>query len=128
LTTKILALVDALGNLARFILMPGQRHDSVGVEPLICDVAFGALLADKAFDNNWLRAEINRRGAIAVIPPKANRKDGIDCDFEMYKWRHLIENFFCKLKQFRRIATRYEKTDASFSAMIHLVGSAIAIR
>jgi len=53
--------------------MPGQRHDSIGVEPLILDVAFGALLADKAFDNNWLRAELNDRGAIAVIPPKDGR-------------------------------------------------------
>lgn len=86
------------------------------------------MLADKAFDNDWLRAELNRRRAIAVIPPKANRKDPIDCDFEMYKWRHLIENFFCKIKEFRRIATRYEKTDASYSAMIHIVGAAIAIR
>ena len=85
LTTKIVALVDALGNLARFTQLPGQRHDSVGVEPLISGVAIGALLADKAFDNDWLRAELNRRGAIAVIPPKANRKDPIDCDFEMYK-------------------------------------------
>ena len=97
-------------------------------EPLISGVAIGALLADKAFDDDWLRAELDRRGAIAVNPPKADRKDPIDCDFEMYKWRHLIENFLCKLKEFRRIATRYEKTDASYSAMIHLVGSAIAIR
>ena len=86
------------------------------------------MLADKAFDNNWLRAELNRRGAIAVIPPKTNRKDTLECDFEMYKWRHLIENFFCKLKEFRRIATRYEKTDESYSAMIYLAGSAIAVR
>ena len=86
------------------------------------------MLADKAFDNNWLRAELNHRGAIAVIPPKTNRKGALECDFEMYKWRHLIENFFCKLKQFRRIATRYEKTDESYSAMIHLAGSAIAVR
>src|ERR1700722_12075650 len=93
-----------------------------GGEPLISGVAIGALLADKAFDNDWLRTELNRRGTIAVIPPKASRKDPIDCDFEMYKWRHLIENFFCKIKEFRRIATRYEKTDASYSAMIHLVG------
>ena len=128
MTTKILALVDALGNLARFILMPGQRHDSVGVEPLICDVAFGALLADKAFDNNWLRAELNHRGAIAVIPPKAGRKDPIDCDFEMYKWRHLIENFFGRLKEFKRIAMRADKTDQSFASMIHLVAAVINSR
>ena len=123
-----MALVDALGNLARFVLLPGQRHDSVGVEPLIEDIEVLALLADKAFDIDWLRAELNNRGAQAVIPPKANRKQAIACDFHMYRWRHLIENFFCKLKAFRRIATRYEKTDDSFAAMIHLVGAALAIR
>lgn len=128
MTTKIVALVDALGNLARFVLLPGQRHDSVGVEPLIKDIEFAALLADKAFDIDWLRAELNERGALAVIPPKANRKQPIACDFHMYRWRHLVEHLFCKLKAFRRIATRYEKTDQSFSAMIYLVGSAIALR
>jgi transposase len=128
LTTKIVALVDALGNLARFVLLPGQRHDSVGVKPLIKDVEFGALLADKAFDIDWLRAELNDRGALAVIPPKANRARSIPCDFHMYKWRHLVENFFCNLKAFRRIATRYDKTDESFTAMIHLAGAALALR
>src|SRR3712207_8575179 len=57
--SKILALVDALGNLARFALLPGQRHDTVGVQPLIEGVAFGALLGDKAFDTDWLRAELD---------------------------------------------------------------------
>ena len=123
-----MALVDALGNLARFILLPGQRHDSIGVKPLIADLNFDALLADKAFDNDWLRAELDNRGAMAVIPPKADRTRQIACDFAMYKWRHLIENFFCNLKQFRRIATRYEKTDISFGSMIHLVGSVMALK
>ena len=68
LTTKIVALVDALGNLVRFVLLPGQRHDSVGVPPLIEGVAFGALLGDKAFDTDRLRAELDARGAAAVIP------------------------------------------------------------
>jgi transposase len=122
------ALTDALGNLARVILLPGQRHDSLGVEPLIKDIDFEALLADKAFDIDWLRAELDNRGAQAVIPPKANRTQAIAGDFHRYRWRHLIENFFCKLKAFRRIATRYEKTDTSFSAMIYLVGSTIALR
>jgi transposase len=126
LTTKIVALVDALGNLVRFNLLPGQRHDSVGVAPLLKDLDFAALLADKAFDGDALRAELD--GALAVIPPKANRVTTIPCDFEMYKWRHLVENFFCKIKEFRRIATRYDKTDTSFSAMIHLVGSVLATR
>jgi transposase len=128
LTTKIVALVDALGNLTRFILLPGQRHDSIGVEPLIKDIDFGALLADKAFDNDALRTELNKRGALAVIPPKADRARRIPCDFDIYRWRHLVENFFCCLKAFRRIATRYDKTDSSFTAMIHLVGSALVLR
>ena len=63
-----MALVDALGNLIRFLLLPGQRHDSIGVEPLITGLDFEALIGDKAFDNNWLRANLNERGAIAVIP------------------------------------------------------------
>lgn len=121
-------MVDALGNLTRFVLLPGQRHDSVGVEPLIAGIDFDALLADKAFDNDWIRAELDQRGALAVVPPKADRVRPIDCDFAMYRWRHLVENFFCDLKEFRRIATRYDKTDASFAAIIHLVGSYRALK
>ena len=123
-----MALVDALGNLTRFMLLPGQRHDSVGVAPLIADIDIDALLGDKAFDNDWPRAELDNRGAVAVIPPKADRARRIPCDFEMYRWRHLVENFFCDLKEFRRIDTRYEKTDTSFAAMIHLVGSHLALK
>ena len=104
-----MALVDALGNLADFLLLPGQRHDSVGAEPLLEGLEIGALIADKGFDNDALRQELDARGATAVIPPKANRARQIACDFAMYRWRHLIENFFCDLKQFRRIATRYDK-------------------
>ncbi len=128
MTTKIVALVDALGNLARFVLLPGQRHDSIGVAPVIAGLDFDALLADKAFDIDWIRAELNERGALAVIPPKADRSRFIACDFAMYKWRHLVENFFCDLKQFRRIATRYDKTDTSYAAMIHLAAVRFALK
>lgn len=123
-----MALVDALGNLTRFVLLPGQRHDSLGVAPLITGIDFDALLADKAFDIDWIRAELDERGAMAVIPPKADRARFIPCDFAIYRWRHLVENFFCNLKEFRRIATRYEKTDTSFAAMIQLVGSYLALK
>lgn len=128
MTTKIMALVDALGNLVRFILLPGQRHDSVGVEPLIAGLDFGALLGDKAFDADWLRAELAERHAVAVIPSRDGRVEPISHDEEMYKWRHLVENFFCKLKAFRRIATRYDKTDACFSGFINIVVSFIWLR
>ena len=111
-----MALVDALGNLARFILLPGQRHDSAGVAPLIKDIDFEALIGDKAFDADWLRAELNERGALTVIPPNASRAGTIPYNEEMYKWRHMVENFFQRIKEFRRIATRYDKTDTSFRA------------
>ena len=87
MTTKIVALVDALGNLVRFVLLPGQRHDTIGVPPLIEGVAFGALLGDKAFDADWLRAELDGHGAAAVIPPRANRKASLDYNKAMYRWR-----------------------------------------
>jgi transposase len=112
----------------RFVLLPGQRHDTLGVAPLISDLSFDALLGDKAFDVDWLRAELDSRGALAVIPPKANRKATITYDKDMYRWRHLIENCVAKLKEFRAIATRYDKTDDSFRANIHLAAAIIAAR
>lgn len=120
--------MDALGSLIRFVLLPGQRHDTVGVEPLVRDVPFDALLADKAFDVDWLRAELNQRGASAVIPPKANRKQQIAYDKDMYRWRHLVETYFAKIKECRGIATRYDKTDTSYSTNLNLVATIIALR
>ena len=75
-----------------------------------------------------MRATLNERGATAVIPAKADRKAPIPHDVEMYKWRHLVENFFQRLKEFRRIATRYDKTDTSFAAAIYLVGAFLALK
>ena len=120
--------MDALGGLVRFVLLPGQRHDMIGVEPLIRDLQFNALLADKAFDADWLRAELKDRGASAVIPPKSNRKQQFAYDKEMYRWRHLVENYFAKIKEFRGIATRYDKTDSSYAANLNLVAAIIAAR
>jgi transposase len=74
MTTKIVALTDALGNLVRFVLLPGQRHDSVGVAPLIEGIAFDALLGDKAFDADWLIADLNERRAKVVISPMPQRR------------------------------------------------------
>ena len=128
MTTKIVVLLDALGNLIRFVLLPGQRHDVVGVAPLIRDVRFDALLADKAFDVDWLRAELNQRGTTAVIPPKANRNRRIPYDKDMYRWRYLVENYFAKIKEFRGVATRYDKTETSYAANLNLVTTLIAMR
>jgi transposase len=128
MTTKILALADALGNLVRFVLLPGQRYDTAGVPPLIEGIGFDALIGDKAFDSNWMIAELDERGAKAVISQHPRRAQPLPIDQEMYKWRHLIENFFCKLKDFKRIALRADKTDQSFAANIHLVAAVIHSR
>lgn len=128
MTTKILALTDALGNLVRFVLLPGQRFDTVGVPPLISGVTFAALIADKAFDSNAIIADLDARGAKVVISQHPRRAQPLVIDTEMYKWRHLIENFFCKLKEFKRIAMRADKTDASFTAMIHIAAAVIHSR
>jgi transposase len=128
MTTKILALADALGNLVRFVLLPGQRYDTVGVPPLIDGIAFDALIGDKAFDSNWIIAELDERGAKAVICQHPRRVQPLPIDEEMYKWRHLIENFFGKLKEFKRIAMRADKTDQSFAANIYLTAAVIHSR
>ena len=120
MTTKILALTDALGNLVRFVLLPGHRFDTVGVAPLIKDIEFGGLIADKAYDSNAIIEDLNERGAKIVISQHSRRTVPIQIDAEIYKWRHLIENFFCKLKEFKRIAMRSDKTDGSFEAIIYI--------
>ncbi len=127
MTTKILALTDALGNLVRFVLLPGQRFDTVGVPPLIEGLTFDALIADKAFDSNAIIADLDARGAKIVISQHPRRAKPLAIDAEIDKWRHLIENFFCKL-EFKRIAMRADKTDISFEAMINLTAAVINSR
>jgi len=128
MTTKILALCDGLGNLVRFVLLPGHRFDTIGVPPLIDGVCFDALIADKAFDSNAIVSDLDERGAKIVISQHPRRARPLPLDAEMYKWRHLIENFFCKLKEFKRIAMRADKTDISFNAIIHLAAAVINSR
>ena len=125
MTTKIGALVDALGNLIKFILVPGQRHDVNLVETLMEGVACEAFIGDKAFDSKTVRESLAADRIEAVIPPRKGTKGHDDYDREKYKWRHLIENYLCRIKAFRRIATRYEKTDSSYAAMIYAVNIAI---
>jgi transposase len=108
LSTKIHATVDALGNPTGFALSPGQAHDLEGADALLPSLAAQALIADKAFDaEERVLKSLEQAGKTAVIPPKANRKDPRPYDRDLYKARHLIENFFAKLKQYRAIATRY---------------------
>ena len=128
MTTKILALTDALGRLVRFMLLPGQRHDTVGVAPLIQRLTFGGLIADKAFDADWIIDEMKRRDARIVMSQHPNRKTPLAIDLKIDKSRRLIENFFGKIKAFKRIALRADKTDTSFEAMIYAAAAVIRTR
>jgi transposase len=126
LSTKIHALVDALGNPLAFLLTPGQTHDLAGADALLPLMTADRLIADKAFDaDRRVRQPLAAAGKSVVIPPRDHRRTVPDFDPELYKARHLIENFFCKLKQFRAIATRYDKTARNFLAAIHLAAAII---
>ena len=95
---------------------------------MIKGVSFDALLADNAFDADWLLQDLDERCATAVIPPKTNRKIQRNYDAEVYKWRHLVEDYFAKIKEFRGIATRCDKTAFSHTACWNLVPALIASR
>jgi len=98
----------------------------VGADALLPGLAADALIADKAFDAEERVIEpLERAGKTVVIPPKANRRSPRPYDRDLYKARHLIENLFAKLKQFRAIATRYDKRATHFLAAIHLAAAAI---
>jgi len=118
--------VDALGNPTAFHLSPGQAHDLDGADALLPGIKADTLIADRAFDaDERVINRLNQAGKAAVIPPKPNRTHPRNYDRHLYEERHRIENFFCKLKQFRAIATRYDKTARNFLAAIYLVASFI---
>jgi transposase len=113
-------LVDALGNPIEFLLTPGQAHDLEGSDAFLPLMQADVLLADKAFDaDERVIQPLLSAGKTPVIPPKAQRKTPRDYDRDLYEARHLIENFFCRLKQFRAIATRYDKRAINFLAGVY---------
>jgi transposase len=126
LSTKIHATTDALGNPTSFMLTQGQAHDLQGADGLLPDLKARALLADKAYDaKERVIDRLHAVGKEAIIPSKSNRLNPRNYDRALYKARHLIENFFCKLKQYRAIATRYDKTARNFLAAVYLVSCVI---
>ena len=102
-------------------ITPGQAADITQAEPLLDEIDAGAVLADKGYDSDRLVAALDARGITPVIPPKANRKEPRKTDFALYRERNLVERFFGKLKQYRGIATRYDKLAQTFMAGILLV-------
>lgn len=126
MSTKIHALCDALGNPLSFHLTPGQACDLDGADVLIDEIEADTLLADKGYDADArVRDRLQAAEIEPVIPPKSNRKQPRDYDRALYKARHLIENLFEKLKHYRAIATRYDKTATAFLGAIHLAASVI---
>jgi transposase len=126
LSTKIHATVDALGNPTGFLLTPGQACDLEGADVLLPALAAPVVIADKGYDaDERVLSRLEQAGKTAVIPPKANRKQQREYDKELYQARHLIENFFCQLKQFRALATRYDKTARNFLAAVPLAAATI---
>ena len=127
LTTKIHALIDALGNPVELMLTPGQAHDLACAEPLIDNAEPRALIADKAYDADPFVDTLDQRRITPVIPPKANRKAKRECDFALYCERNLVERFFNQLKHFRAVATRYDKLARNFLAGVQLAAVTILL-
>ena len=126
MSTKIHATVDALGNPTGFHLTPGQSHDLQGADVLLKDTRGQTVIADKAYAAQArLVQPLLDKGKGVVIPSRSTNKQPREHDLHLYKERHLMENFFARLKQYRAIATRYDKTARNFLGAIHLAASMV---
>src|SRR5262245_23004451 len=122
-TTKIHAIVDSKGRPLNFIVTGGQIHDSQVVEDVLNTPQQPlAVTADEASDSQRARQQIKDEGALPIIPSRSNASRKAHCPKRFYRQRHKIENFFCRIKDWRRIATRYDKLARNFLAATTLVG------
>jgi transposase len=129
LTTKIHAVVDANGNPFTLKLTEGQAHDGRSAQDMLDSVGPGQiLLADRAYDSDALRDALAERRAKANIKPMPNRVNIPKFSQKLYRKRNLVERFFNKLKHFRAIATRFEKHDANYLALVKLASARIWMR
>ena len=128
LTTKIHAAGDALGNPVRLIGSPGQRNDIAFAHELVEGLVADVIIADKGYDADHLCDRIAESGGQPVIPPKRNRTFKRPYDADLYKEHNTIERFFNKLKQVRRVATRYDKLLAHFMGFVKLAAIAIWLK
>jgi transposase len=120
LSTKIHVATDALGNPVRWQLTAGEVHDITQAPALVAGFTTQQVIADKGYDSDAFIACIAAAGAHVVIPARKTRREPRLYDRHAYRERHLIECFFSRLKQFRRIATRYEKLARNFLSMLNL--------
>ena len=127
-STKIHAICDSHGSQLRFILTDGQRNDCTQALALPENISGDALLADKGYGTNYIVKAAENMEAMIVIPPKKNRIIQREYDKDLYKERNLIERLFNKLKNFRRVATRYDKLASSFMDFINIAAICIWLR
>ena len=129
LTTKIHALCDANGSPIKLKLTAGQAHDGKSASDMLNDIGEGQiLLADAAYDADAMRASLAERGAWACVKPMPTRTNIPAFSPFLYRFRNTVERYFNKLKHFRAIATRYEKHDANFLALVKLASVRIWLR
>ncbi len=129
LTTKIHALVDANGLPIALKLTEGQAHDGKSAADMLEGLGDGQiLLADRGYDSDALREALNERGAWGNIKPMPGRINIPPFSAFLYRYRNLVERFFSKLKHFRAVATRFEKHDANYLALVKLAASRIWMR
>jgi transposase len=129
LTTKIHAVVDVSGLPVRLALTPGEAHDNRLVLTVLSALKSGTmLLADRGYDADWIRTFVSMHGAWANIPPKRNRTEPICFSRHLYRARNLVDRFFNKIKQCRRVATRYDKLAANYLAFIQLASIRLWLR
>ena len=127
-STKIHVSVDALGNPLRFTLTGGQRHDITQAEALIVGFEAKHVIGDKGYDSAELIHDIMDTGAVAVIPPRSNRKTPREYDKHLYKERHLVECFINKIKHYRHIFSRFDKLASRYFGFLSFVGTLMWLR
>jgi len=128
LTSKLHVVADARGRLVRCCLTAGQCHDAPQAVSLLQGLRPHYVVADRAYDSDPLVAALAARGIKAVIPPRRTRRQPRGYDAARYAQRHGIERLFSRLKQFRRLATRYEKLAAHFLAFVYLAATLLWLR
>ena len=127
-STKVHVSVDALGNPLRFRLSAGQRHDITEAEALMAGYSCEYVIADRGYDSNEFLGVIAENGAVAVIPPRSIRKTPRDYDRHLYRERHLVECFIGKLKQYRRVFSRFDMLDMIYLSFLQFCGTLIWLR
>ena len=127
-TSKIHAKVDALGNLLKGIVTPGQRNELTQADTLLHNVFNSYVIADRGYSSKELRSKIRAQNCEPVIPPKSNAIEPWEYDKHIYKERHAIECFFSKIKHFRRLFSRFDKSARNFSAFLSFVGACLWLR